>query len=250
MERHGVETWHKDVRFFDLIDDTNEVRGSFYLDLYAREHKRGGAWMDDCIGRRKTLEGDRQKPVAYLTCNFNRPLGDQPALFTHDEVTTLFHEFGHGLHHMLTQIDVADVAGINGVLVDAVELPSQFMENWCWEEEALQFISGHYQTNEPLPKEKLTQLLKAKNFQAAMFVLRQLEFALFDFRLHHTFDANKSNQVLDTLHQVKAEVAVVPTVDWGRMPHSFSHIFAGGYAAGLLQLLMGRSVICRCLFPL
>ena len=237
VERHGVETWHKDVRFFDLIDDTNEVRGSFYLDLYAREHKRGGAWMDDCIGRRKTLEGDRQKPVAYLTCNFNRPLGDQPALFTHDEVTTLFHEFGHGLHHMLTQIDVADVAGINGVPWDAVELPSQFMENWCWEEEALQFISGHYQTNEPLPKEKLTQLLKAKNFQAAMFVLRQLEFALFDFRLHHTFDANKSNQVLDTLHQVKAEVAVVPTVDWGRMPHSFSHIFAGGYAAGYYSYL-------------
>ena len=237
VERHGVETWHKDVRFFDLIDDTNEVRGSFYLDLYAREHKRGGAWMDDCIGRRKTLEGDRQKPVAYLTCNFNRPLGDQPALFTHDEVTTLFHEFGHGLHHMLTQIDVADVAGINGVPWDAVELPSQFMENWCWEEEALQFISGHYQTNEPLPKEKLTQLLKAKNFQAAMFVLRQLEFALFDFRLHHTFDTNKSNQVLDTLHQVKAEVAVVPTVDWGRMPHSFSHIFAGGYAAGYYSYL-------------
>lgn len=237
VERHGVETWHKDVRFFDLIDDTNEVRGSFYLDLYAREHKRGGAWMDDCIGRRKTLEGDLQKPVAYLTCNFNRPLGDQPALFTHDEVTTLFHEFGHGLHHMLTQIDVADVAGINGVPWDAVELPSQFMENWCWEEEALQFISGHYQTNEPLPKEKLIQLLKAKNFQAAMFVLRQLEFALFDFRLHHTFDANKSNQVLDTLHQVKAEVAVVPTVDWGRMPHSFSHIFAGGYAAGYYSYL-------------
>ena len=237
VERHGVETWHKDVRFFDLIDDTNEVRGSFYLDLYAREHKRGGAWMDDCIGRRKTIDGNLQKPVAYLTCNFNRPLGDQPALFTHDEVITLFHEFGHGLHHMLTQIDVADVAGINGVPWDAVELPSQFMENWCWEEEALQFISGHYQTNEPLPKEKLTQLLKAKNFQAAMFVLRQLEFALFDFRLHHTFDANKSNQVLDTLHQVKAEVAVVPTVDWGRMPHSFSHIFAGGYAAGYYSYL-------------
>ena len=237
VERHGVETWHKDVRFFDLIDDTNEVRGSFYLDLYAREHKRGGAWMDDCIGRRKTIDGNLQKPVAYLTCNFNRPLGDQPALFTHDEVTTLFHEFGHGLHHMLTKIDVADVAGINGVPWDAVELPSQFMENWCWEEEALQFISGHYQTNEPLPKEKLTQLLKAKNFQAAMFVLRQLEFALFDFRLHHTFDANKSNQVLDTLHQVKAEVAVVPTVDWGRMPHSFSHIFAGGYAAGYYSYL-------------
>lgn len=237
VERHGVETWHKDVRFFDLLDEKDEVRGSFYLDLYAREHKRGGAWMDDCIGRRKTIDGSLQKPVAYLTCNFNRPLGDQPALFTHDEVTTLFHEFGHGLHHMLTQIDVADVAGINGVPWDAVELPSQFMENWCWEEEVLQFISGHYQTGEPLPKEKLSQLLKAKNFQAAMFVLRQLEFALFDFRLHHTFDPSKQNQVLAMLHEVKSQVAVIPGAEWGRMPHSFSHIFAGGYAAGYYSYL-------------
>ena len=237
VERHGVETWHKDVRFFDLLDEKDEVRGSFYLDLYAREHKRGGAWMDDCIGRRKKIDGSLQKPVAYLTCNFNRPLGDQPALFTHDEVTTLFHEFGHGLHHMLTKIDVADVAGINGVPWDAVELPSQFMENWCWEEEALQFISGHYKTGEPLPKEKLSQLLKAKNFQAAMFVLRQLEFALFDFRLHHTFDPNKQNQVLDMLHEVKRQVAVIPSAEWGRMPHSFSHIFAGGYAAGYYSYL-------------
>ena len=237
VERHGVETWHKDVRFFDLLDEKDEVRGSFYLDLYAREHKRGGAWMDDCIGRRKKIDGSLQKPVAYLTCNFNRPLGDQPALFTHDEVTTLFHEFGHGLHHMLTQIDVADVAGINGVPWDAVELPSQFMENWCWEEEALQFISGHYKTGEPLPKEKLSQLLKAKNFQAAMFVLRQLEFALFDFRLHHTFDPNKQNQVLPMLHEVKRQVAVIPGAEWGRMPHSFSHIFAGGYAAGYYSYL-------------
>ena len=237
VERHGVETWHKDVRFFDLLDEKDEVRGSFYLDLYAREHKCGGAWMDDCIGRRKTIDGSLQKPVAYLTCNFNRPLGDQPALFTHDEVTTLFHEFGHGLHHMLTQIDVADVAGINGVPWDAVELPSQFMENWCWEEEALQFISGHYQTGEPLPKEKLSQLLKAKNFQAAMFVLRQLEFALFDFRLHHTFDPSKQNQVLAMLHEVKSQVAVIPGAEWGRMPHSFSHIFAGGYAAGYYSYL-------------
>ena len=237
VERHGVETWHKDVRFFDLLDEKDEVRGSFYLDLYAREHKRGGAWMDDCIGRRKKIDGSLQKPVAYLTCNFNRPLGDQPALFTHDEVTTLFHEFGHGLHHMLTQIDVADVAGINGVPWDAVELPSQFMENWCWEEEALQFISGHYKTGEPLPKEKLSQLLKAKNFQAAMFVLRQLEFALFDFRLHHTFDPSKQNQVLAMLHEVKSQVAVIPGAEWGRMPHSFSHIFAGGYAAGYYSYL-------------
>jgi len=139
VERFGVDTWHKDVRFFDLIDETDEVRGSFYLDLYARENKRGGAWMDDCIGRKRNADGSIQKPVAYLTCNFNAPIGDKPALFTHDEVTTLFHEFGHGIHHMLTKVDVPDVAGINGVPWDAVELPSQFMENWCWEKEALDF---------------------------------------------------------------------------------------------------------------
>ncbi|MFY1026293.1 oligopeptidase A [Actinobacillus seminis] len=236
-ERFDVDTWHKDVRFFDLIDQNDQVRGSFYLDLYAREHKRGGAWMDDFIGRRRHANGSVQKPVAYLTCNFNAPVGDKPALFTHDEVTTLFHEFGHGIHHMLTQIDVADVAGINGVPWDAVELPSQFLENWCWEEEALAFISGHYQTGEPLPKAKLTQLLKAKNFQAAMFVLRQLEFGLFDFRLHHHYQSGKTNQILDTLNAVKSQVAVIKGADWARTPHSFSHIFAGGYAAGYYSYL-------------
>ncbi len=164
VERFGIDTWHNDVRFFDLIDENDNLRGSFYLDLYARENKRGGAWMDDCIGRRKKANGEIQKPVAYLTCNFNAPVGDKPALFTHDEVTTLFHEFGHGIHHMLTEIDVADVAGISGVPWDAVELPSQFLENWCWEADALDFISGHYETGEPLPKEKLAQLLKAKKF--------------------------------------------------------------------------------------
>ncbi|MCQ9122460.1 oligopeptidase A [Rodentibacter caecimuris] len=237
VERFGVDTWHKDVRFFDLIDENDQLRGSFYLDLYARENKRGGAWMDDCMGRKRKSDGSVQTPVAYLTCNFNAPIGDKPALFTHDEVTTLFHEFGHGIHHMLTQIDVSDVAGINGVPWDAVELPSQFMENWCWEEEALAFISGHYETGEPLPKEKLVQLLKAKNFQAAMFVLRQLEFGIFDFRLHHTFDPEKMNQILDMLKAVKSQVAVIQGVDWARTPHSFSHIFAGGYAAGYYSYL-------------
>ncbi|WP_439257637.1 oligopeptidase A [Lonepinella sp. BR2271] len=237
VERFDVETYHKDVRFFDLIDQTNEVRGSFYLDLYAREHKRGGAWMDDCIGRKRQADGSIQKPVAYLTCNFNAPVGDKPALFTHDEVTTLFHEFGHGIHHMLTLIDVGDVSGINGVPWDAVELPSQFLENWCWEEQALAFISGHYQTGEPLPKEKLSQLIKAKNFQAAMFVLRQLEFGLFDFRLHHHYQTGKANQILDTLKAVKNQVAVIKGVDWARTPHSFSHIFGGGYSAGYYSYL-------------
>ena len=234
-EEFGIDTWHEDVRFFQIYDEKGEERGSFYLDLYARENKRGGAWMDDCINQKRLADGSLQKPVAYLTCNFNKPIGDKPALFTHDEVTTLFHEFGHGIHHMLTQIDVGDVAGINGVPWDAVELPSQFLENWCWEEEALQFISGHYETGEPLPKEKLTQLLKAKNFQAAMFVLRQLEFGLFDFRLH--LAQPHEGLVLETLQAVKKDVAVVKTPEWVRTPHSFSHIFAGGYAAGYYSYL-------------
>ncbi len=237
VERFDVDTWDKSVRFFDLKDKTsNQLIGSFYLDLYAREHKRGGAWMDDCIGRR-VWSNHVQTPVAFLTCNFNAPIGDQPALFTHDEVTTLFHEFGHGLHHMLTQIDVPDVAGINGVPWDAVELPSQFLENWCWQPEALQFISGHYQTGEPLPQDLLQKLIDAKNFQAAMFVLRQLEFALFDFRLHHHIEPHNQNQILQTLHQVKSEIAVVKGAEWARQPHSFSHIFAGGYAAGYYSYL-------------
>lgn len=234
-EQCGIDTWHKDVRFFQIYDEKGEERGAFYLDLYARENKRGGAWMDDCINQKRFADGSLQKPVAYLTCNFNKPIGNKPALFTHDEVTTLFHEFGHGIHHMLTQIEVGDVAGINGVPWDAVELPSQFLENWCWEEEALAFISGHYETGEPLPKEKLTQLLKAKNFQAAMFVVRQLEFGLFDFRLH--LAEPREGLVLDTLKAVKAEVAIVKTPEWVRTPHSFSHIFAGGYAAGYYSYL-------------
>ncbi len=236
-ERKDVETWHPDVRFFDLFDANGELRGSFYLDLYARENKRGGAWMDDCVGSLRKADGTLQKPVAYLTCNFNRPLGDQPALFTHNEVTTLFHEFGHGLHHMLTQIDTAGVSGINGVPWDAVELPSQFMENWCWEPEALAFISGHYQSGEPLPKAMLDKLLAAKNYQAALFILRQLEFGLFDFRMHFEYNPEKGAQILPTLAEVKKMVAVVPSPSWGRFPHAFSHIFAGGYAAGYYSYL-------------
>ncbi|MDW7738082.1 oligopeptidase A [Serratia marcescens] len=236
-ERKDVETWHPDVRFFDLFDADGELRGSFYLDLYARENKRGGAWMDDCVGSLRKADGTLQKPVAYLTCNFNRPLGDQPALFTHNEVTTLFHEFGHGLHHMLTQIDTAGVSGINGVPWDAVELPSQFMENWCWEPEALAFISGHYQSGEPLPKAMLDKLLAAKNYQAALFILRQLEFGLFDFRMHFEYSPEKGAQILPTLAEVKKIVAVVPSPSWGRFPHAFSHIFAGGYAAGYYSYL-------------
>ena len=236
-EREGVDTWHKSVRFFDIFDAEGALRGSFYLDLYAREHKRGGAWMDDCRGRRITLNGELQTPVAYLTCNFNRPVGDKPALFTHDEVVTLFHEFGHGIHHMLTQVTVGAVSGINGVPWDAVELPSQFLENWCWEEEALAFISGHYETGEPLPKEMLDKKLAAKNFQSARVILRQLEFGLFDFTLHTEYDPEVGPRILETLAQVKAKVAVLPSLEWNRFSHSFSHIFAGGYSAGYYSYL-------------
>ncbi|KHA59779.1 oligopeptidase A [Vibrio variabilis] len=237
QEREGVDTWHESVRFFDIFDADNNLRGSFYLDLYAREHKRGGAWMDECRVRRINAQGELQSPVAYLTCNFNRPVGDKPALFTHDEVVTLFHEFGHGIHHMLTQVDTGAVSGINGVPWDAVELPSQFLENWCWEEEALAFISGHFETGEPLPKEMLDKMLAAKNFQSAMFILRQLEFGLFDFTLHTEFDPEVGPRVLETLAEVKSKVAVLPSLEWNRFSHSFSHIFAGGYSAGYYSYL-------------
>ena len=231
-ERLGIDTWHPDVRFYDIFDAEDELRGSFYLDLYAREHKQGGAWMDVCLGRRYRQDGSLQKPVAYLTCNFNGPVDGKPALFTHNEVVTLFHEFGHGIHHMLTRIDVAGVAGINGVAWDAVELPSQFLENWCWESEALAFISGHHETGEPLPADLLEKMLTARNFQAAMQMLRQLEFALFDFRLHPEFDPANPDQIPTLLSEVRSQVAVMTPPAFNRFQHSFSHIFAGGYAAG------------------
>ncbi|WP_298721503.1 oligopeptidase A [uncultured Oceanisphaera sp.] len=232
VERFGVEVWHPDVRFFDIYDEEGELRGSFYLDLYARANKRGGAWMDDCIGRRYREDGSLQRPVAYLTCNFNGPVGDTPALFTHNEVETLFHEFGHGIHHMLTKVDVAGVAGINGVAWDAVELPSQFLENWCWQPEALAFISGHHETGEPLPADLLERMLAGRNFHSALMMLRQLEFALFDFRLHMATDGSQPDRVQQILNEVRKTVSVLPPPAFNRFQHSFAHIFAGGYAAG------------------
>ena len=228
----GVETWHEDVRFFEIVDGRGDLRGRFYLDLYARPNKRGGAWMDECIVRRRLPDGRIQTPVAYLTCNFTPPVGDAPALFTHDEVLTLFHEFGHGLHHLLTRVDYPSVAGIQGVAWDAVELPSQFMENWCWEREALPLFSGHYRNGEPLPASLFERLLAARNFQAGMKMVRQLEFALFDFRLHLEYDPARGARIYELLESVRREVAVVHPPSFNRFPHSFSHIFAGGYAAG------------------
>ena len=231
-QRDGVDVWHKDVKFYDVYDESEQLRGSFYLDLYAREKKRGGAWMDDCVGRSEKADGIIQLPVAYLTCNFNGPVGDKPALFTHDEVVTLFHEFGHGIHHMLTQINAADVSGINGVAWDAVELPSQFLENWCWQPEALAFISGHYETGEPLPQTMLDKMLAAKNYQSAMQMLRQLEFALFDFQMHTNYDPAKGDEIQQVLNAVREQYAVVKAPDFNRFQHGFGHIFGGGYAAG------------------
>ncbi len=230
-EVKGVPVWHESVRFFDILDNQGELRGRFYLDLYARPKKRGGAWMDDCIGRRRTRDGV-QVPVAYLTCNFSPPVDGKPALFTHDEVQTLFHEFGHGLHHMLTRVDWLGVSGINGVPWDAVELPSQFMENWCWEREALNLISGHFLTGEPIPETLYQKMIAARNFQAGMQMVRQLEFALFDFRLHADYDPAEGARIQQILDEVRAEVAVVHPPEYNRFQHGFSHIFAGGYAAG------------------
>ena len=225
------DSWHPDVRFFQILDQNGQLRGHFYLDLYARAKKRGGAWMDDCVGRKK-IEHDIQYPVAYLTCNFTPPTANTPALLTHDEVTTLFHEFGHGLHHLLTLVDHLGVSGINGVEWDAVELPSQFMENWCWEKEALQLMSGHFQTAEPLPNELYEKMLSAKNFQAGMFMLRQLEFSLFDFKIHHDYEPKRGGRIYEILDRVRNQISVIKPPKFNRFAHSFSHIFAGGYAAG------------------
>ncbi|UYG07514.1 oligopeptidase A [Halomonas sp. M4R1S46] len=222
--------YHPDVRYFRIMEAGAPIAG-FYLDLYAREGKRGGAWMDECRVRRLEA-GELQLPVAYLTCNFTRPVGDRPALLTHDEVTTLFHEFGHGLHHMLTRQTVADISGINGVAWDAVELPSQFMENFCWEREGLDLIAGHVETGAPLPEALFEKLLAAKNFQSAMGMVRQLEFSLFDFRLHLEAAAPSAADIQALLDEVRDGVSVVPRADFNRFQNGFGHIFAGGYAAG------------------
>lgn len=239
-----VKTWHKDAHCYAMLDANGEPISLFYFDLYAREHKRGGAWMDDCRVRRRTLQGDMQLPVAYVTCNFNAPINDDPALFTHDEVVTLFHEFGHSLQHMLTKIDYAEVSGINGVPWDAVEIASQFLENWAWEKESIGMITEHYQTQQPLPNELFDRMIAAKNFQSAMQMARQLEFSIFDFRLHMEFDPNKPNQIQGILDEVRQRVSVLPAPKFNRFQHAFSHIFAGGYAAGYYSYKWAEVMAC------
>jgi oligopeptidase A len=228
--------WHESVRFFDVYDADNKLIGQFYMDLYARASKRGGAWMDDAITRRRITPGMHapmaiQTPVAYLNCNFAPPVGGKPALFTHDEVITLFHEFGHGLHHLLTEVEDMGVSGISGVEWDAVELPSQFMENFCWEWDVLCSMTRHVTNGEKLPRKLFDKMLAAKNFQIGMQTLRQIEFSIFDMRLHSDFNAQKQT-VLELLDEVRKEVAVLIPPAYNRFANSFSHIFAGGYAAG------------------
>ena len=230
VQLEGIDTWHPDVRFYEIRDHQG-VRAKFYFDLYARPKKRGGAWMDDCASRLKTSQR-AQLPVAYMTCNFTPPVDGKPALLTHDEVETLFHEFGHGLHHMLTRVDYSAVSGINGVAWDAVELPSQIMENWCWEKQSLSMISGHYETGEPIPDDLFERMLAAKNFQSAMIMVRQLEFSLFDFRIHAEYDPAQGGRIYPILNEVRQQVAVIQPPEWSRFAHGFTHIFAGGYAAG------------------
>lgn len=249
VERHGVDTWHPHVQFFEIYDENATLRGYFYTDLYARPHKRDGAWMDECQARRRLPDGSLHLPIAFLTCNFTRPLNNNVALLAHEDVQTLFHEFGHCLHHLLTQVDYAPVAGINGVPWDAVEFPSQFFEHWCWEKEALALISAHKDTGEPLPDVLYNKLVSAKNFQPGMHMLRQLEFALFDFRLHLEYDPDKGPQVQVTLDQVRQEASVINLPIFNRFQHSFSHIFAGGYAAGYYSYKWAEVLSCDAYAP-
>jgi len=230
VQPDSAPVWHPDVRFFRVVDAQGALVGQFYLDLYAREGKRGGAWMDDCRNRRETAAGV-QTPLVYLVCNFGKGAQGQPATFSHSDVTTLFHEMGHGLHQLLTRIGELGVAGINGVEWDAVELPSQFMENFCWEWDRVQAMTAHVATGEPLPRALFDRMLAARNFQSGMFTVRQLEFALFDMQLHSEFDPTQDS-VQALLERVRDEVAVNRPPAWNRFPNQFSHIFAGGYAAG------------------
>jgi len=230
IKQTAAPVWHGEVRFYTLSDKNNEPVGQFYLDLYARDHKRGGAWMDDAISRRRR-DGAIQVPVAYLNCNFSAPVGGKPALFTHDEVITLFHEFGHGLHHLLTRIEDLGVSGISGVEWDAVELPSQFMENFCWEWEVVRHMAKHVDTGEVLPRSLFDKMVNAKNFQSGMQTVRQIEFSLFDMLLHDDFDPD-SGTALQLLNEIRRRVAVMFPPDYNRFPNNFSHIFAGGYGAG------------------
>ena len=249
LRQDYAPAWDEDVRFFRIESPSGELLGQFYLDLYARDTKRGGAWMDDAISRRRVVSGDMsiiQKPVAYLNCNFPRPVGDKPATFTHNDVITLFHETGHGLHHLLTRAEELGVSGIHGVEWDAVELPSQFMENYCWEWPVLEQMTAHVDTGKALPRELFDKMLAARNFQSGMQTVRQIEFALFDMLLHSHFDPAGQQTVLELLDEVRREIAVIIPPAWHRFPNSFSHIFAGGYSAGYFSYKWAEVLSADC----
>ncbi|MDR3441975.1 MAG: M3 family metallopeptidase [Legionella sp.] len=231
-EIKGVDVWHKDVQCFCVVDEHNQVRGYVYTDLFARPNKHSGAWMDSLQSRRKLEDGSLELPIATLTCNFAKASANKPAMLSHDEVTTLFHEFGHCLHHLLTQVDYLGASGINGVEWDAVELPSQFFENWCWEQSALAVLTAHVDTGKPLPDSLYKRLIAAKNFQSAMAMVRQMEYSIFDFRIHQEYTPEKDSFVNDVLADVRSKTGIIPIVPYNRFQHSFSHIFGGGYAAG------------------
>ena len=244
-EIKAINVWHPDVRFFAIYDQDKQLRGQFYLDLFARSNKRDGAWMDDCQARWRLENGQVQTPIAFLTCNLTSPTADKPSLLTHDEVLTIFHEFGHGLHHMLTKMDYLDISGINGVEWDAVELPSQFMEYFLWEKSVLDMVCGHYQTGAKLPQDLFEKMHAAKNFHCAIQLLRQLEFALFDFRLHKEYNPNQGDeQIQQLLNEIYTAVSVTPKPAFNRFQNSFSHIFAGGYAGGYYSYLWAEVLAC------
>ena len=245
----SAPTWHEDVRFYRIETPSGDLVGQFYLDLYARDTKRGGAWMDEALTRRRVFKDGAtgmQTPVAYLNCNFPRPVGGKDATFTHDDVITLFHETGHGLHHLLTRAEELGVSGIHGVEWDAVELPSQFMENYCWEWPVVEGMSAHVDTGAPLPRALFDKMLAARNFLSGMQTVRQLEFALFDLRLHAEYDPATPREALDLLAEVRREVAVIIPPEWHRFPNSFSHIFAGGYAAGYYSYKWAEVLSADC----
>lgn len=245
LEKVGdADTWHRDVKCFRLVDENKNVQAHLFFDLYSRANKRGGAWMDDCAIRRRLDNGDIQLPAAYVTCNFNAPIGNDPALFTHDDVVTLFHECGHALQHVLTKVDVASVSGIRGIPWDAVEVASQFFENWAWEKSSVNYFAKHYQTEETLPESLYKKMDQAKNFQSAMQMMRQLEFAIFDFRLHIEYDEHNPQCVQQILNEVRKKIAVFPTPDFNRFQNGFSHIFGGSYAAGYYSYKWAEMMAC------
>jgi oligopeptidase A len=232
-----VDRWDPQIQVYAIYDAKQELCGHFYFDLYARDNKRSGAWVNDCVPRVKLPHNTLQTPIAFVNCNFAPPTDKTPCLLTHDDVITLFHEFGHCLHHILTKMDIADISGINGVMWDAVELPSQFLENWCWQQKSLSLFAKHFETNEPLPDDIFNKLNQLKHFQAAMHLLRQLEFALVDFHLHHDFPDQTNIPIQEVINKVRQQTNIIPTPDYNRFQHSFSHIFAGGYAAGYYSYL-------------